>query len=72
MPLLATMTAVGEQSGNLDETLDEVTRFHQAQLTAMIAWLGTMVTPAIIVLVGSIIGYVYIAFFLGMFAIAGS
>lgn len=70
MPLLATMTAVGEQSGNLDEVLEEVSTFHRSQLSGLISLLSAWVTPVIIVVVGSIVGYVYIAFFLGMFAIA--
>ena len=65
------MTAVGEQSGNLDEVLEEVTTFHRSQLSGMISTLSAWVTPVIILVVGSIVGYVYIAFFLGMFAIAG-
>lgn len=70
MPLLATMTAVGEESGNLDEVLEEVSSFHRSQLSATIQTLSAWVTPVIIIVVGSIVGYVYIAFFLGMFAIA--
>lgn len=70
MPLLATMTAVGEESGTLDEVLEQVSEFHQSQLSAMIKLLSAWVTPTIIIVVGSIVGYVYIAFFLGMFAIA--
>lgn len=70
MPLLATMTAVGEESGNLDEVLEEVSEFHTSLLKAMIKTLGAWVTPVIIVVVGAIVGYVYIAFFLGMFSIA--
>ncbi len=71
MPLLATMTAVGEASGTIDEVLEEVSNFQRAQLSAMIKTLGALVTPVIIVVVGSIVGYVYIAFFVGMFAVAG-
>ncbi|MAI35864.1 MAG: type II secretion system F family protein [Rubripirellula sp.] len=71
MPLLATMTAVGEQSGTLDEVLEEVSNFQRAQLSAMIKTLGALVTPAIIVVVGAIVGYVYVAFFVGMFSVAG-
>lgn len=71
MPLLATMTAVGEESGTLDEVLDEVSNFERAQLSALIKTLGALVTPAIIVVVGAIVGYVYIAFFVGMFSVAG-
>ena len=71
MSLLGTMTAVGEQSGTLDEVLEEVTNFHRAQLSGMIAFLSATITPAIIVAVGSVVGYIYIAFFVGMFAVAG-
>jgi type II secretory pathway component PulF len=71
MPLLATMTAVGEESGTLDEVLDEVSNFERAQLSALIKMLGALTTPAIIVSVGAIVGYVYIAFFVGMFSVAG-
>ncbi len=71
MPLLATMTAVGEESGTLDEVLDEVSNFERAQLSALIKTLAALVMPAIIVVVGSIVGYVYIAFFVGMFSVAG-
>ncbi len=71
MPLLATMTAVGEESGTLDEVLNEVSTFQRAQLSTMIKTLGALVTPVIIIVVGSIVGYVYIAFFVGMFSVAG-
>ena len=71
MPLLATMAAVGEESGTLDEVLNEVSNFQRAQLSTMIKTLGALVTPVIIVVVGSIVGYVYIAFFVGMFSVAG-
>ena len=71
MPLLATMAAVGEESGNLDDVMEQVSEFHQSQLTSLIKMLSAWITPTIIVVVGSIVGYVYIAFFLGMFAVAG-
>ena len=70
MPLLATMVAVGEESGNLDDVLDQVSEFHRSQLSALIKRLSTWVTPAIVVVVGAIVGYVYIAFFMGIFAAA--
>ena len=71
MPLLATMTAVGEESGTLDEVLEEVSSFYRERLSAMIKTLSALVTPVIIVVVGSIVGYVYVAFFVGLFSVAG-
>lgn len=71
MPLLGTMTAVGEESGTLEEVLQQVSDFHRSQLAAMIKTMSALVTPAIIIVVGSIVGYVYIAFFVGLFSVAG-
>jgi type IV pilus assembly protein PilC len=70
MPLLATMTAVGEASGNLDDVLEQVSEFHTAQLKSLIRTLSAWMTPAIMVAVGVVVGYVYIAFFIGLFAVA--
>ena len=71
MPMLAHMVSVGEASGTLDETLAEVAKFHEAQLASLIKQLAAFVEPAIIVLVGGIVGYIYISFFLAIYAVAG-
>ena len=71
MPLLSTMVAVGEESGTLDEVLDEVSEFHKARLERLMKLFSTIVTTAVIVCAGLLVAYVYIAFFVGMFAIAG-
>ena len=46
-------------------------KFHELQLQITIRRLSTLMEPAIVVVVGSIVGYVYIAFFVAMFAAAG-
>lgn len=71
MPLLSTMVAVGEESGTLDEVLDEVSEFHKARLERLMKLFSTIVTTGVIVCAGLLVAYVYIAFFVGMFAIAG-
>ena len=71
MPMLSSMVAVGENTGQLDEVLDRVTRFHEAQLKAAIKKLSAMIEPMTIVLVGGIVGYVYLAFFMALFAAGG-
>lgn len=72
LPMLPRMVAVGEASGTLDETLGEVARFHEAQLQSAIRQFSAIVEPVIIVVVGGIVGFVYISFFLAMFAAAGA
>ena len=71
MPMLASMVYVGESSGTLDDTLDEVSGFHERQLQSAIKRFSAIIEPVIILIVGSIVGFVYIAFFLAMFSFAG-
>lgn len=66
MPMLGSMVAVGETAGNLVETLREVAHFHETQLKLTIRWLGTLIEPLIIVVVGGIVGFVYVAFFVAV------
>jgi len=71
MPMLSSMVSVGESAGTLDEVLDEVSRYYQDQLQRSIRRLALLVEPAIIVVVGAIVGFVYISFFMALFAAAG-
>lgn len=71
-PLLSRMVAVGESAGTIDDVLDEVARFHEAQLQAAIRRLSIIIEPVIILVVGSIVGFVYIAFFMALFAAGGA
>lgn len=67
-PLLVSMAAVGEESGSLDDVMEEVAEFHQAQLRSVIRNLSAWATPVVTVVVGGIVGFVYIAFFMALFA----
>jgi len=71
MPMLSRMVAVGESAGTLDEVLEEVARFHDNQLQNAIRQFSAIVEPVIIVVVGSIVGFVYIAFFVALSSAAG-
>lgn len=72
MPMLAAMVAVGESTGTLDDVLDEVAEFHDERLRTAIRQFSVIIEPVIIVVVGSIVGFVYISFFLAMFSAAGA
>lgn len=71
MPMLSQMVAVGESAGTLEDVLDEVARFHESQLQAVIRQLSAIIEPVVIVVVGGIVGFVYISFFVALFAAAG-
>lgn len=70
LPMLGSMAAVGESSGALDDVLREVAHFHDQRLAARIARLGAILEPLIVVVLGVIVGFVYLAFFLAIYAIA--
>jgi len=72
MPMLGRMVAVGESAGTLDEVLDEVARFYEDQLQRSIKRLSVIIEPVIIIVVGGIVGFVYIAFFMALFAAGGA
>lgn len=72
MPMLARMSAVGEVTGSLAESFGEVARFHEMLLAIAIKRFGMLVEPVMICITGAIVGFVYIAFFMALFAIAGA
>ena len=71
MPLLLHMVRVGENSGALDEILQEMAEYHDELLQQAIAKLTGMIAPAMTVIVGGIVGFVYAAFLVAMFSAAG-
>jgi len=72
MPMLRRMAAVGEVSGSLPESFGETARFHEMLLALAIKRFGMLIEPVMIVVTGGIVGFVYIAFFVALFAIAGT
>ena len=54
-----------------DDVLDEVAKFHEAQLSGAIRRRSVLIEPAVVVVVGGIVGFVYIAFFVALFSVAG-
>ncbi|MEM1210690.1 MAG: type II secretion system F family protein [Planctomycetota bacterium] len=66
-PMLSSMIAIGERSGNLDETLLSCAVFHEQRLEALIRTLSSIVEIVIIIVVGGIVGYMYIAFMMALY-----
>lgn len=72
VPMLDRMVAVGEATGRMEEVLEEVARHLEGQLAVRVRRLSALVEPAIIVAVGGIVGFVYVTFFLTLYAAAGT
>lgn len=70
-PVLSSMVEVAERSGRMDQTLGEISRLCDSELKARIKSMSRMVEPLVILISGSIVGYVYVAFFVALMS-AGS
>lgn len=70
-PIVAKMISIGERSGMLGRVLEDAARFHEQELAAWIRRMSFVVEPVITIVIGSIVGFVYIAFFVAMFSLAG-
>ena len=61
------MTAIGEESGSLDNMLGKAADFYEAEVDDMVAGLSTLMEPIIIVFLGTIIGGIVVAMYLPIF-----
>ncbi len=71
-PMALTMVSVSEESGGLDTSLFHVARYCEERLSRRVALLSKLVEPAIFVVVGGMVGFVYFAFFMAMLAVTKS
>jgi type II secretory pathway component PulF len=72
LPMLPRMVAVGEETGTLSSVLVKVANFHEKQLEAYVKRLTILIEPVMTVVVGTIVGFVYLAFFMALYSIVGS
>lgn len=72
LPMLSRMAAVGEVTGSLSETFGETARFHEMMLGVAVKRFSVLIEPVMICITGAIVGFVYIAFFMAIFSLAGA
>lgn len=71
IPALVTqMIAVGERTGTLDHVLHELGSYYEESLQLGIKRLSSLLEPALILVIGSMVGFVYYSFFQAMFQLA--
>lgn len=68
-PMLGYMTAVGEESGLVDEMLNRVGTYYDSELDAMISTLTSILEPVLIIFVGGLVGFIVIAMYMPIFQI---
>jgi type IV pilus assembly protein PilC len=65
--LVTNMVRVGEETGALDATLGKVADFYEEQVEAAVKSLTSILEPIMIVIIGSIVGFMILAMYLPMF-----
>jgi type II secretory pathway component PulF len=68
-PLVLQMIAVGESTGSLDSVLQELGLYYEKLLEIAIKRLSAMIEPAMILVIGGMVGFVYYAFFQALFSL---
>ena len=63
------MLAIGEETGEMDKMLSKVADFYEDEVEAMVKALTSMLEPAMIVVVGGIVGSILLAMYLPMFSV---
>jgi type IV pilus assembly protein PilC len=64
------MIAAGEESGKLGEVLDEISGFYAKQLREVIKTVTSMIEPIMIIIMGSVVGFIAMAIILPIFKLS--
>lgn len=64
------MTAIGEESGSLDEMLGKVADFYEQEVDNAVDALSSLMEPLIMVVIGGLVGSLIIAMYLPIFKLA--
>lgn len=68
-PLVVSLIAVGEETGDLGSMLDKIAGFYEEEVETAVSGLTSLIEPFIIVFLGVIIGGIVISIFLPIFKI---
>ncbi|CAI8727600.1 Type IV pilus assembly protein PilC [Pseudomonas sp. IT-P12] len=66
------MTAIGEESGALDDMLDKVAGFYEAEVDNMVDNLTSLMEPFIMVVLGVVVGGLVVAMYLPIFQLGAA
>ncbi|RMG16945.1 MAG: type II secretion system F family protein [Planctomycetota bacterium] len=69
-PLAEQVIAVGERTGALDDVLEELAAHYEVLVQRRLKTLASLVEPALLLVVGGLVGLVYISFFHAVFQLA--
>jgi len=70
-PMVVQMVAVGEQTGAMDQMLNKIADFYEEEVDVAVTTMTKLMEPAMMVLLGGIVGGLIIAMYLPIFELAG-
>lgn len=68
-PIVTQMVAIGEQTGELDDILEELAEFYENEVDQVMENLPSIIEPLLILLLGSAIGVMAVAIIMPMYSI---
>jgi len=71
-PLFIALVHVGEETGLMDEMLLKVAEYFESDVESTIATLGAIIEPALIVFLGSVVGFIVFSIFVPLYSLIGS
>jgi type IV pilus assembly protein PilC len=66
-PMVSHMVSVGEDSGQLETMLTKIADFYEEEVDAKVKALTSLIEPVMIVVVGSVVGFIVISMYLPIF-----
>ncbi len=70
--LMLQMVAIGEESGKLPEMIQKVAAYYEARVDTLVARIGTLVEPIVLIFLGIVIGVIVIALILPIVTISSA
>jgi type IV pilus assembly protein PilC len=67
--MVSHMVSVGEESGQLETMLEKIADFYEAEVDAKIKALTSLIEPLMIMIVGSVVGFIVISMYLPIFSL---
>jgi type IV pilus assembly protein PilC len=71
-PMVVQMISVGEATGALDAMLAKIADFYDEEVDTAVAMLTSLLEPALMVFLGTVIGFIVIAMYLPIFKMASA
>jgi type IV pilus assembly protein PilC len=71
-PMFIQMLRVGEETGSLDSMLLRVADYYDLDVETMLSALGSMLEPAMILLLGGAVGFIVAAIFIPLYTLIGN